>query len=91
MRILGNAAITDSEEAQALSHYRTNVDIYSNSWGPEDGTGFKKPGTLTLAALKDGVTLVSVKIIVLCCLLFPLKSTFAMKPKLISPTFDHMD
>ncbi|XP_052087874.1 furin-like protease kpc-1 [Mytilus californianus] len=56
VRILGPYAITDSEEAQGLSHYLSNVDIYSNSWGPVDGTGFKSPGLLTKAALQDGVT-----------------------------------
>ncbi|CAC5424798.1 FURIN [Mytilus coruscus] len=56
IRILGSFAISDSEEAQGLSHYLSNVDIYSNSWGPPDGTGFKGPGSLTKAALLDGVT-----------------------------------
>ncbi|VDI83699.1 Hypothetical predicted protein [Mytilus galloprovincialis] len=56
VRILGDFAITDSEEAQGLSHYLSNVDIYSNSWGPTDGTGFNGPGSVTKAALQDGVT-----------------------------------
>ncbi|CAC5375125.1 FURIN [Mytilus coruscus] len=56
IRILGSFAISDSEEAQGLSHYLSNVDIYSNSWGPPDGTGFIGPGSLTKAALLDGVT-----------------------------------
>ncbi|XP_052106275.1 proprotein convertase subtilisin/kexin type 6-like [Mytilus californianus] len=56
VRILGSHAISDSDEAQGLSHYLSNVDIYSNSWGPGDGTGFNGPGSLTKAALLDGVT-----------------------------------
>ncbi|CAC5402781.1 Furin-like protease 2,Proprotein convertase subtilisin/kexin type 6,Furin-like protease 1, isoform 1-CRR,Proprotein convertase subtilisin/kexin type 5,Furin-like protease 1, isoforms 1/1-X/2 [Mytilus coruscus] len=56
VRLLGDSAIFDSEEAEALSHYLSNVDIYSNSWGPPDGTGFTGPGSLTKAALQDGVT-----------------------------------
>ncbi|CAG2257581.1 Furin-like protease 2 [Mytilus edulis] len=56
VRMLGQYAITDSDEAQALSHYSSNVDIYSNSWGPADGTGFKGPGSMTKNALLNGVT-----------------------------------
>ncbi|VDI58110.1 Hypothetical predicted protein [Mytilus galloprovincialis] len=56
IRILGKYPITDSEEAQGLSHYLSNVDIYSNSWGATDGTGFTGPGSVTKAALLDGVT-----------------------------------
>ncbi|CAG2238031.1 FURIN [Mytilus edulis] len=56
VRILGSFAITDAEEAQALSHYLSHVDIYSNSWGPTDGTGFVGPGTITKAAFQEGVT-----------------------------------
>ncbi|CAG2257585.1 FURIN [Mytilus edulis] len=56
IKILGNFAITDSEEAQGLSHYLSNVDIYSNSWGPADKTGFTGPGSVTKAALLNGVT-----------------------------------
>ncbi|VDI58109.1 furin [Mytilus galloprovincialis] len=56
VRMLGQYAITDSEEAQALSHYSSNVDIFSNSWGPPDGTDFKGPGSMTKNALLNGVT-----------------------------------
>ncbi|XP_052103674.1 neuroendocrine convertase 2-like [Mytilus californianus] len=55
IRILGQYAIDDSMEAQGLSHNIANVDIYSNSWGPADGTGFEGPGTVTKAALQNGV------------------------------------
>lgn len=56
VRILGTTGITDSQEAQALSHYISHVDIYSNSWGPIDGYGFSGPGTITKAALQSGTT-----------------------------------
>ena len=60
VRILGVSGITDSQEAQALSHYISNVDIYSNSWGPIDGYGFSEPGTMTKEALQTGTTTVSI-------------------------------
>ena len=66
IRILGKFSITDSEEAQGLSHYLSNVDIYSNSWGPPDGTGFTGPGSVTKAALLDGVTNVSSHFVLFC-------------------------
>ncbi|XP_063426105.1 furin-1-like [Mytilus trossulus] len=56
VRILGDLAITDAEEAQALSHYQSHVDIYSNSWGPPDGTGFVGPKSITKTAFQEGVT-----------------------------------
>lgn len=49
----------DSDEATALLHYLSNVDIYSNSWGPPEGSGFEGPGYLARKALRDGVTTVS--------------------------------
>ncbi|XP_071160494.1 furin-like [Mytilus edulis] len=55
IRILGALGISDSDEAQALTHYISTVDIYSNSWGPDDGTGFNAPKSITKAALKNGV------------------------------------
>lgn len=46
----------DAVIAQALSHERDNIDIYSNSWGPWDnGEGLDAPGSLTAQALEDGV------------------------------------
>ncbi|XP_063427076.1 endoprotease aex-5-like [Mytilus trossulus] len=56
VKLLGQNAVLDSDEAAALSHYSTNVDIYSNSWGPPDGTDFKGPGSITKNALLNGVT-----------------------------------
>ncbi|XP_076084124.1 furin-like protease kpc-1 [Mytilus galloprovincialis] len=46
----------DSDEATAFLHYLSNVDIYFNSWGPPDGSGFEGPGYLARKALRDGVT-----------------------------------
>jgi len=50
----------DQQESGALSfHNKTAdpIDIYSNSWGPEDdGMRLEGPGPMTLAAMKDSVT-----------------------------------
>tara|TARA_Y100001935_G_scaffold74750_2_gene62388 strand:+ start:709 stop:4278 length:3570 start_codon:yes stop_codon:yes gene_type:complete len=49
-------SISDSMEANALSHMPQSVDIYSNSWGPaDDGATLQGPGPLTLAAIENGV------------------------------------
>lgn len=48
--------LTDSQEAQALSHYSSNVDIYSSSWGPTESAGFEEPGTMAKAALYAGTS-----------------------------------
>ncbi len=51
-----SAGTTDTQEANALSHQRAEIDIYSNSWGPSDsGSVLEAPGGLTLAALADNV------------------------------------
>ncbi|CAG2222109.1 FURIN [Mytilus edulis] len=55
VRLIGSNGITDSQEAQALSHCLDKVDIYSNSWGPTDGYGFWDPGVLTKSAIQEGV------------------------------------
>ncbi|XP_053383148.1 furin-like protease kpc-1 [Mercenaria mercenaria] len=51
---------TPSEEASALIHQLENIDIYSNSWGPEDdGAGFDPSdgiSSIQEAALLKGVT-----------------------------------
>lgn len=45
----------DEEEASALSYNRNYIDIYSNSWGPDDrGFEVKGPGKKTRTALKEG-------------------------------------
>ena len=56
VRLLGKNRIADSVEAQALIHSLSNVDIYSNSWGPADGYGFSSPGILTQYALETGIS-----------------------------------
>ncbi|XP_076100234.1 neuroendocrine convertase 2-like isoform X1 [Mytilus galloprovincialis] len=56
IRILGDSALLDSDEAQALNHYISKIDIYSNSWGPGELTGFEEPGPITKVALQNGVT-----------------------------------
>lgn len=49
--------VTDYQEALALNHRLGEIDIYNNSWGPEDGgTSLDGPGPLTVAALEKGVT-----------------------------------
>jgi kexin len=48
-------AITDADEARALSHERATVDVYSCSWGPlDDGTKLEGPGSLANAAIASG-------------------------------------
>ena len=52
--------VTDSMEATALTHALTDVDIYSNSWGPPEGiTTIGKVGPLAMAALNRGIHEVS--------------------------------
>ncbi|KJR43590.1 proprotein convertase subtilisin/kexin type 5 [Candidatus Magnetoovum chiemensis] len=53
-RLVG--ANTDTNEAEALSKNSDTIDIYTNSWGPDDdGMGLEGPGPLTLAAIENGV------------------------------------
>ncbi|KAK3583784.1 hypothetical protein CHS0354_022824 [Potamilus streckersoni] len=47
---------TDLQESQSLSHQRSDVDIYTNSWGPPDRSGHYDTGSLVKAALLSGVT-----------------------------------
>ena len=54
-RLLG--AGTDANEADALSRDSQQIDIYSNSWGPnDDGQRLEGPGPLTEDALEHGIT-----------------------------------
>jgi len=56
LRLIAGPA-DDLMEANALTYALADVDIYSNSWGPDDsGAGLAGPGPLTLAALQRGVT-----------------------------------
>lgn len=46
---------SDADTARALSHATNLIDIYSNSWGPNDnGLQVEGPGPLTRQALKHG-------------------------------------
>lgn len=60
----------DSDAATAFLHYVSNVDIYSNSWGPIEGSGFAGPGNLAKEALHDGVTKVSKSTVFVCSHIF---------------------
>lgn len=55
IRLFFDEMATDALEAKALSYERDYIDIYSNSWGPDD-KGFEVvgPDRLTQLALKDG-------------------------------------
>ncbi|KAK3583789.1 hypothetical protein CHS0354_022830 [Potamilus streckersoni] len=56
VRLLSVKGTTDLKESQSLSHQRSVVDIYTNSWGPPDGKGYYDTGSLVKAALLSGVT-----------------------------------
>ncbi|KAL3861695.1 hypothetical protein ACJMK2_007719, partial [Sinanodonta woodiana] len=56
VRLLSSSGATDLMESQSLSHQRSIVDIYSNSWGPRDGSGYSDTGSLVKAALLSGIT-----------------------------------
>lgn len=49
-----SCSLSDTREANALSHLRQSIDIYSNSWGPSDnGRTLEAPGPLMLAAFEE--------------------------------------
>ncbi|MBU0679124.1 MAG: S8 family serine peptidase [Verrucomicrobia bacterium] len=55
MRLISDYT-TDSQEADAMAHSNGVIHIKSNSWGPsDDGATLEGPGTLTIAALSNGV------------------------------------
>ena len=58
IRLISNLqGATDIDEAEALSWQNGVIDIYSCSWGPSDsGDVVEGPATVTLRALKEGVT-----------------------------------
>ena len=59
LRLFGGSLTTDAQEAGALSHNRSHIHIYCNSWGPTDsGTVASRPDTLTQMALEQGTTMV---------------------------------
>lgn len=48
--------VTDAVEAGSLSLNPQHIDIYANSWGPnDDGRTIEGPVTLTTKALGDGI------------------------------------
>ena len=54
MRLISDFT-TDMQEADAMAHSNSVIDIKSNSWGPsDDGQTLEAPGPLTEAALADG-------------------------------------
>lgn len=53
-RLVG--ASTDANEADALTRNYGTVDIYSNSWGPNDEPHLEGPGPLSEDAFTHGVT-----------------------------------
>jgi len=53
MRLIA-AAVSDSQEAEAMSYLPDLIEIKSNSWGPnDDGETLEAPGSLTRAALAN--------------------------------------
>ncbi|PFX12423.1 Proprotein convertase subtilisin/kexin type 6 [Stylophora pistillata] len=55
IRLFYDEMATDAQEAKALSFKRNHIDIYSNSWGPEEnGYEVDGPGRLTQIALEEG-------------------------------------
>ena len=57
IRLFKYEMATDLAEANALSFNRQHIDIYSNSWGPDDrGFEVKGPGRATQTALREGAT-----------------------------------
>jgi len=49
--------VTDSVEAHSLSLAPQHIDIYSNSWGPnDDGRTIEGPASLAQRAIEDGIT-----------------------------------
>jgi subtilisin-like proprotein convertase family protein/endonuclease/exonuclease/phosphatase family metal-dependent hydrolase len=56
LRLIGGP-VTDQDEASAMLHSNTIIQIKSNSWGPDDdGMTLAAPGPLMAAALSSSVT-----------------------------------
>jgi subtilisin-like proprotein convertase family protein len=56
MRLIA-AAVTDSQEAEAMTYLPDLIQIKTNSWGPVDtGKVLEGPGPLTMAALQSAAT-----------------------------------
>ena len=55
---------TDATESAALVHKLESIDIYSNSWGPDDSAWhIEGPGPLASAALEKGTKEVFYRVI----------------------------
>ena len=55
IRLFFKEKASDADTARALSHATNLIDIYSNSWGPNDkGLEVEGPGPFTQRALKNG-------------------------------------
>ncbi|KAL5493437.1 hypothetical protein EMCRGX_G014619 [Ephydatia muelleri] len=54
IRLLGNTGVSDTQEANGLSHLNNYIHIYSNSWGPtDDGMTVQGPGTVLKMAFQN--------------------------------------
>lgn len=51
-----SSAVNDAVIAKALSYQSQKVQIYNNSWGPQDDGRVWRAGPLSLAALRSGIT-----------------------------------
>lgn len=55
IRILGLKGVTDALKAKGLGFKQDYVDIYSNSWGPDDdGFDVTEAGVMTEEVLRQG-------------------------------------
>jgi hypothetical protein len=52
-----DGSVADVVEAASLSYNSDHIDVYSNSWGPnDDGQTLEGPGPLATKALINGAT-----------------------------------
>lgn len=71
--------MTDLDEASALGHYSDIIEIYSNSWGPDDsGFTVSGPGTLLLRTYQVGVREVHSKLLLLSCVTLKLHDFYLL-------------
>lgn len=61
IKLLDGTEVTDAMQADALNHHLKTVDIYTNSWGPNEGDGYFGLNGVTESAFSDGVTMVSME------------------------------
>ncbi|KAL7747596.1 hypothetical protein RI367_007037 [Sorochytrium milnesiophthora] len=56
IKLIGDLAPSDADEANAFNHYLDRHHVYSSSWGPkDDGSSMEAPGVLAMAAMRKGV------------------------------------